>query len=341
MSLPPVYLIDASVYIFRAWFSMSDDFLNSEGQPTNAVYGFSGFLCSLLEQTGASHVGVAFDEINSTNYRNEIYPQYKANRDPAPEELKRQFAWARGVAEAMGLSCYGDPRYEADDIIGTLSEYWRDQGHPVCVVTSDKDLTQLVREGDYWWDYSRNQKLSPKGIKKKFGVAPEQIADYLALCGDAVDNIPGVPGVGPKSATALLEHFGDMDSIYARLAEVEHLSIRGAKSLMNKLHEHRAAADLAKLLTVIHTAVPSTLEAPDILRSDTDESALNALFDQLAFFPGSGGSVDSCWCTCLEGCLGRIEQPPDARAHGGRPVADYFLFGNEPAGGAGRCGGLC
>jgi 5'-3' exonuclease len=283
MSRPHVYLVDASVYIFRAWFSMPDEFLNPAGQPTNAVYGFSGFLCSLLEQTGASHVGVAFDESLTTNYRTEIYPEYKANRDPAPEELKRQFAWARGVAEAMGLKCYGDPQFEADDIIGTLSEHWRDQGHPVCVVTSDKDLTQLVRDGDYWWDFSRNQKLSPAGIKEKFGVTPEQIADYLALCGDSVDNIPGVPGVGPKSATALLEHFGDLDSIFERLAEVEHLSIRGAKSLMNKLNEHRSAADLAKLLTVIHTRVPCALEEPDIRRTDTDEAALNELFDELAF----------------------------------------------------------
>ncbi|MDX1380899.1 MAG: exodeoxyribonuclease IX, partial [Xanthomonadales bacterium] len=117
MSLPPVYLVDASVYIFRAWFSMPDAFVNGAGEPTNAVYGFSGFLCSLLEQTSAEHVAIAFDESLTTSYRNEIYPEYKANRDPAPEELKRQFAWARAVAEAMGLRCYADGRYEADDLI--------------------------------------------------------------------------------------------------------------------------------------------------------------------------------------------------------------------------------
>lgn len=285
MSLPPVYLVDASVYIFRAWFSLPDEFLNKAGEPTNAVYGFAGFLCSLLEQTKAKHVGIAFDESLTTSYRTEIYPQYKANREPAPAELKRQFAWARGVAEAMGLKCYGDPHYEADDIIGTLSEHWRAEGHPVTVVTSDKDLTQLVRDGDYWWDFSRNQKLNAKGIKDRFGVTPEQIADYLALTGDSVDNIPGIPGVGPKSATALLAHFGTLDAIYERLAEVEHLSIRGAKSLMNKLREHRAAAELARMLTVIHTEVPCALEAPDIARTAADEARINELFDQLAFGP--------------------------------------------------------
>jgi 5'-3' exonuclease len=283
VSLPAVYLVDASVYLFRAWFSMPDDFVNGDGQPTNAVYGFSGFLCSLLEQTGAEHVAVAFDESLTTSYRNEIYPEYKANRDPAPEELKRQFAWARAVAEAMGLSCYSDPRYEADDLIGTLAEYWRGRGHPICVVSSDKDLTQLVRDADIWWDFSRNQRMGPTHISAKFGVRPEQMADYLALTGDSVDNIPGVPGVGPKSAAALLDHFDDLDQLYERLEEVESLPIRGAKSLRTRLDEHRAAAELARRLTVIETAVESVLEAPDLTRGEVDTARLNRLFDELSF----------------------------------------------------------
>lgn len=283
MALPSVYLVDASVYIFRAWFSMPDDFVNSRGEPTNAVYGFSGFLCNLLEQTGAEHVAVAFDESLSKSYRNEIYPEYKANRDPAPEELKRQFSWARAVAEAMGLQCYADDRYEADDLIGTLAEYWRARGHPICVVTSDKDLAQLVGEQDYWWDFSRNQKLNAKQLTEKFGVMPEQMADYLALTGDSVDNIPGVPGVGPKSASALLGHFGSLDTLYERLDEVQHLGIRGAKSLQKKLSDHREAAELAKKLTVIEKSVESALASPELGRSVVDEAKLNRLFDELSF----------------------------------------------------------
>jgi len=283
MSLSPVYLVDASVYIFRAWFSMPDEFVNVAGEPTNAVYGFSGFLCSLLEQTAAEHIAVAFDESLSTNYRNEIYPQYKANRDPAPVELKRQFPWARSVAEAMGLACYADSRYEADDLIGTLAEYWRDRGHPICIITSDKDLAQLIGEKDHWWDYSRNRKLNAGQLTEKFGVTPEQMADYLALAGDSVDNIPGVPGVGPKSATALLRHFGDFDSLYERLEEVQHLKIRGAKSLQKKLADHRDAAELARKLTVIETAVESALARPDVQRNAIDQSRLNELFDELNF----------------------------------------------------------
>lgn len=283
MALPPVYLIDASVYIFRAWFSMPDDFVNQQGQPTNAVYGFSGFLCSLLEQTGAEHVAVAFDESLSKSYRNEIYPEYKANRDPAPEELKRQFSWARAVAEAMGLQCYADDRYEADDLIGTLAEYWSARGYPICVVTSDKDLAQLVGDQDYWWDFSRNQKLNARQLTEKFGVAPEQMADYLALTGDSVDNIPGVPGVGPKSASALLGHFGSLDTLYERLDEVQHLGIRGARSLQKKLEDHRHAAELAKKLTVIETQVDSALAAPELGRTEVDQARLNRLFDDLSF----------------------------------------------------------
>ena len=283
MALPPVYLVDASIYIFRAWFSMSDEFVNQRGEPTNAVYGFSGFLCSLLEQTGAEHMAVAFDESLSKGHRNEIYPEYKANRDPAPEELKRQFSWARSVAEAMGLQCFVDSRYEADDVIGTLAEFWRARGHPICVVTSDKDLAQLVGENDHWWDFARNQKLNAKQLTKKFGVMPEQMADYLALTGDAVDNIPGIPGVGPKSASALLGHFGDLDNIYERLDEVQHLSIRGAKSLQKKLADHRGAAELARKLTVIETAVESALASPELGRTEVDTARLNRLFDELSF----------------------------------------------------------
>jgi len=287
VSQPPVYLVDASIYVFRAWYSVPDrqEFTTREGHPTNAVYGFTGFLCSLLEQVSPRHVGIAFDESLTTSYRNEIFPAYKANREPAPEELKRQFAWARAIAESMGLKCFADPRYEADDLIGTLAGYWRDRGHPVCVVSGDKDLTQVIREGDHWWDFSRNRKLGPGKVREKFGVWPEQMADFLALTGDPVDNIPGVPGVGPKTATALLGHFDNLDALWARLAEVPHLSIRGARSLHGKLGEHREAAELARQLTEIHTAVPSALERPDLGRDPVDESRLNRLFDELSFGP--------------------------------------------------------
>ncbi len=279
----PVYLVDASIYIFRAWYSVPDEFATASGEPTNAVYGFTGFLCSLLEQAESAHLGIAFDESLTTSYRNEIYPPYKANREPAPQELKRQFKWARAIAESLGLQCFADPRFEADDLIGTLSEYWRARGHSLCVVSSDKDLAQLIREGDTWWDFARNRKLNHRKIVEKFGVRPDQMADYLALAGDSVDNIPGVPGVGAKTAAALLNHFDKLEAIWQRLDEVPHLSIRGAKSLHRKLQDNRESAELSLRLTRIHTQVPSALEHPDVVRGAIDEARLNRLFDELSF----------------------------------------------------------
>jgi len=283
MNPGPVYLVDASIYVFRAWYSVPDEFATVDGEPTNAVYGFTGFLCSLLEQAESPHIGVAFDESLTTSYRNEIFPEYKANREPAPEELKRQFQWAREVAESLGLQCFADPRYEADDLIGTLCEYWRARGHPLCVISSDKDLAQLIRQGDLWWDFARNRRLSHGMVSEQFGVRPEQMADFLALTGDSVDNIPGIPGVGAKTAAALLGHFDDLDNIRERLDEVPHLRIRGAKSLHRKLQDHWEAAELALQLTRIHTEVPSALDRPDVLRREIDEARLNRLFDDLSF----------------------------------------------------------
>lgn len=283
MSPGPVYLVDASIYIFRAWFSVPDEFSTSRGEPTNAAYGFAGFLCSLLEQIDTAHIGIAFDESLTTTYRNEIYPAYKANRDPAPEDLKRQFKWCRDIAESLGLQCFSDPRFEADDVIGTLSEYWRARGHTLCLVTSDKDLAQLVRKGDHWWDFSRNRKLSHAMVADKFGVQAEQMADFLALTGDAIDNIPGIPGVGPKTAAALLHHFDDLEAIRKGIDEVPYLRIRGAKSLHRKLEENWDAAELALKLTRIHTQVPSALKQPDVMRGAIDEARLNRLFDELSF----------------------------------------------------------
>jgi len=279
----PVYLVDASVYVFRAWFSMPDSFADAAGRPTNAVYGFARFLCELIEQTGARDIAVAFDESLTTSFRNEIYPDYKANRDPAPEELRRQFAWCKDLTRLLGLPIYFDDRYEADDLIAGLAGLNRSRGRRICVVTGDKDLAQLVCEGDHWWDFARNRRFDAAGILEHFGVHPHQIADYLALTGDAVDNIPGVPGVGPKTAAALLAHFGSLDAIYARLEEIAWLKIRGAKTLAPKLREHEAAARLARQLTGLDDGIEVLGENPSVSRSAGNGDLLDALLDGLGF----------------------------------------------------------
>lgn len=279
----PVYLIDASVYIFRAWFSMPDQFSDAAGRPTNAVYGFARFLCELLEETSARQAAVAFDESLTTSFRNDIYPAYKANREPAPEELQRQFAWCKDLARHLGLPVYADSRFEADDLIASLARHCRNQDLAVCVVSGDKDLAQLVGAGDSWWDFARRRRLDPSGIQEHFGVRPEQIPDFLALTGDAVDNIPGVPGVGPKTAAALLSHFDTLDGIFERLEEIPYLSLRGARTLPPKLKAGKDAARLARQLTGLHADIEHVHAAPEIKRSAGCADALDALLDGLGF----------------------------------------------------------
>ncbi|MEM9182165.1 MAG: 5'-3' exonuclease H3TH domain-containing protein [Pseudomonadota bacterium] len=278
-----LFLVDASVYVFRAYFGMSHEMTDSEGNPSNAVYGFTGFLCSLLEQANPSHIAIAFDESLETSFRNDIDPQYKANRDPAPLELKRQFAHCRAVAEAMGMECFSDDRFEADDLIGTLTRLPEMAEHHHVIVTSDKDLAQLLRPQDQLWDFARNLRTSYEGVKEKFGVMPEQIADYLALTGDSVDNIKGVPGIGPKAASALLSHFGTLDEALERASEVEFLSVRGAKSLSAKLKTYAEDARLARRLTGIHCEAPIPSPTPSLTLGSVDMGAVNDLFDYLNF----------------------------------------------------------
>ena len=211
------YLIDASVYVFRAYYSMPDDMVDDAGNPINALYGFCRFLGDFMEQVTPEYVAVAFDESLSSSFRTEIYPLYKANRDPAPEELKRQFQQCRRYVRALGVMEIASPRYEADDLIGTLVEHGRLQGRPSTIVSRDKDLTQLLSKDDVFWDFAGKGKLRYEQIRDSFGVHPEQIADFLALAGDAVDNIKGVPGVGKKTAEKLLAHFGSLEAIYDNL----------------------------------------------------------------------------------------------------------------------------
>lgn len=279
----PVYLIDASVYVFRAWFSMPDTFADHAGQPTNAVYGFARFLCELLEETRPAHVAVAFDESLTTSFRNEIYAEYKANREPAPEALERQFAWCRDISRHAGLAVYSHPRYEADDLIASLALHARRSSRTYCVVSGDKDLAQLVDVNSTWWDFARRRQLDAAGVFDHFGVHPHQIADFLALTGDPVDNIPGVPGVGPKTAAALMAHFGDLDALFARLDEIAWLKIRGAKTLAGKLKRHEADARLARRLTGLETAIDSVIESPRTERTSGDADALDAVLDALGF----------------------------------------------------------
>jgi DNA polymerase-1 len=282
---PAVHLIDASYFVFRAYYSVGLEMNDGDGQPVNALYGFGRFLGDLLEEARPEHVAVAFDESLATSFRNAIYPAYKKNREPAPPELKRQFGLCRELCRLLGLAEFGSPTHEADDIIGTIAARLRATGHLSVLVTRDKDLAQLVRDGDHYWDYAGARRFAYHEIEAQFGVRPERMADFLALTGDAVDNIPGVPGVGPKTAAALLSTFASLEELYDGLGSVGALPIRGAAKLAAKLALHREAAYLARRLTHIACDMPLEFSLEALRRRKPDLPALGAFYDRQKFGP--------------------------------------------------------
>ncbi len=293
LNQPTVYLIDASIYIFRAWFSVPDSMRGENGMPVNAVYGFCRFLTEFVERSGADYVGIAFDQSLTQSFRNDIYPEYKMNRELPPEDLKNQFKYCRRLAEAAGFYCVGHERYEADDLIATMSRSMREDGFRNAIVSGDKDLAQLLRGDDFWWDYARDRQLKAPQVVEKFGVPPEAIQDFLGLCGDAVDNIPGVPGVGPKTATVLLQEYGTVEGVYDNLDSIAALKLRGSKTLGAKLREHQDKAFLSKQLATVAYDAPIEVNSQTLLRGSAEINRLqeigqimggrgNGLFERLS-----------------------------------------------------------
>ena len=274
------YLIDASVYVFRAHYSMPDDMVDDDGNPINALYGYCRFLGDFMEQVKPEYIAVLFDESQSTCFRKTIYSEYKANREPAPPELKRQFVQCRRFTRTLGLMECASPSYEADDLIGTLVTEGRKKGRPSTIVTRDKDLAQLVSRNDVFWDFAGRGRIQYDQIPEIFGVWPEQIADFLALAGDSADNIPGVPGVGKKTAAALLQHFGSLEKIYENLDKTHEVNVRGAKRLEYKLGTHKDAAILARKLTGLVCDASFERPASGLRPVTPDLDAINALFDE-------------------------------------------------------------
>ena len=285
MSLPTVHLVDSSMYVFRAWHSLPDDVRDVDGQPANAVHGFTRFVLELLERHRPQRLVFAFDIALESSFRNGIYPAYKANRDPAPDELKRQFAHCQAVCAALGFQVLADAQYEADDLIGTALGRLRGLGHRGVIVSADKDLAQLLGEGDWQWDYARNERWDAAGVKARYGVHAHQIADYLGLTGDAVDNIPGVPGIGAKTAASLLEHFGSLDALLERIAEVPFLRLRGCAGHAQRLREHREIALLSRRLATIACDAPLPDDFGGGERRAVDVEGLGRLAEHLRFGP--------------------------------------------------------
>jgi len=280
-----LHLIDSSLYVFRAWHSLPNEFHDVDGAPVNAVQGFTRFLCDFLERVRPTHVLAAFDESLVSSFRNAIYPEYKANRELPPPELKVQFNYCKQVAAALGLTVLTDEQLEADDLIGSAVEMSRKANFRNVIVSADKDFGQLVGLHDEQWDFSKNERWDAQGVKQRLGVRPDQVVDYLALTGDAVDNIPGVPGVGPKTAATLLAHFGSLDALLTRIEEVPFLRLRGAGQVYVRLKTHREQALLSQKLSAIVLDAPVAENVESLRWRQPDHSALETLFDRLRFGP--------------------------------------------------------
>ena len=279
---PRAYLIDSSIYIFRAWHVYDDSICDAAGNAANAVYGFTEFLYQLIQQKQPAYIACAFDEHQTNSYRREIYSEYKANRPPAPEDLILQFDYCRDFCRAAGIPEFGSDRYEADDIIGTLSARLREEGFDITIVSADKDLTQLVLgKHDAWWDFARGNVLNDKGVEKHFGVKPENIADLLALAGDKVDNIPGIPGVGYKMASNMLQKFKSVESILDNIENISKMKFRGSARIQNLVNEHQHILPDNKKLTTIVTDAIFDNHMQDISWPGINENELHDLFDIL------------------------------------------------------------
>lgn len=278
---PRLFLIDGSSYIFRAFFAIPP-LSNAAGLPTNAIFGFTNILLKLLKQHRPEYVVVALDAGRET-FRNDMYAEYKSNRPEAPAELIPQFPYFRKVLDVLNLPLLELPGYEADDIIATLCGAMSGKGCEVIVVSSDKDLMQLVTDGIRLLDSAKDRWIGAEQVREKFGVAPEQVIEVMGLMGDPVDNIPGVKGIGEKTAIALIQQFQTLENLFDHLAEVEQMKLRGAARVRNILAEGKQAAYLSRDLATVKRDVPIDMGLESLRARSPDIDKARILFTELGF----------------------------------------------------------
>jgi len=293
----PLILIDGSSYLYRAFHAYPGTMSNGE-IPTNAVYGVVNMLRSMMRQFSSDRIAVIFDAKGKT-FRDDMYPEYKANRPSMPDDLRCQIEPLHKVIRAMGLPLISIPGVEADDVIGTLAAQASKAGMPVLISTGDKDMAQLVDENVTLINTMTNVVMDREGVVEKFGIPPELIIDYLALMGDKVDNIPGVPGVGDKTATALLQGIGGLDTLYERLDDIAPLGFRGSKTMAKKLVDNKEDALMSYQLATIKLDVELEETPESLVKSTPNKDELIQLFGQLVF---------KSWLNeLLEGGTGEVE----------------------------------
>lgn len=270
-----IYLIDGSSYIYRAYHAMGG-LSNSKGFPTGAIFGFCNMLQKTMKDRAPARIAVVFDA-KGPNFRHEMYPEYKANRPAMPEDLRLQIPKIHEIVEAYRIPSVAIEGFEADDIIATLALEARQKGWQVTIVSGDKDLAQLVGNGILMWDPQKDVLYDPDGVEKKFGVPPELILDYMALVGDASDNIPGVPGVGPKTASNLLREFGSLEGVYSNLEKVSQ------KKVKENLQKNKDIALLSRKLATLSEQAPVDRKLEDMVVLEQDSEKLREIFKELEF----------------------------------------------------------
>jgi DNA polymerase-1 len=279
---PVLYLIDASSYVYRAFFALPP-LTSPSGVPINAVYGFTTMLLKLLRETRPEYIGVVFDAPGPT-FRDELFESYKANRPSMPDELAAQFPLVHEVVAAFALRALSVPGVEADDVIATLAAQMPAQGVDTVIITGDKDLMQVVGDHVRLWDTMRDRRCDAATVRERFGVSPEQVVDVLGLMGDATDNIPGIRGIGEKTAAALIQRFESIENLLAHLGELETMrEIRGAKKLATTLREQADVARLSRSLAVVRRDVPIDCMLESFRYRGPDAAVLRPLFTRLGF----------------------------------------------------------
>jgi DNA polymerase-1 len=290
-----LHLVDASIYVFRAYFSLPPSFTSKNGEVVNAVHGYTGFLLDVLAHQ-PRYLACAFDESLNTCFRNNLYPLYKANREAPDANLTYQFEQCQRVTGLLGLRHLAMPDFEADDIIGSWAASWRRLApvtSRVVILSRDKDLGQLLEKDDELWDFAADQRAGPAGILAKFGVSVAQLADYLALAGDAVDNIPGAPGIGAKTAASLLQQFDSLEALLARPEAVADSGLRGAKKLAATLLAEREQLRLYRQITAIKCDIPLTDTLPDLVPAAADQAALADFADEMRLSSRLRGRIEA------------------------------------------------
>jgi DNA polymerase I len=273
---PTVYLVDGSAYVYRAFFAIRQELSNAAGIPTNAVFGFKNMLHKLMRQEQPDYLAVVFDERGPT-FRHEVDPTYKANRKPMPDELAVQLPYIHRLVEALNIPKLSLQGYEADDLIGTLARRYVEQGCDVVVVSGDKDLCQLVTDRVTILDPSKDQRIGVAEVIERFSVEPERVIEVLGLMGDSSDNVPGVPGVGEKTAKQLLATFGTIEGVLARVDEVKQPKLR------ERLREHAESARQSRQQVTIDVHVPIETQLEDLVVEPANIEVLQALYEELDF----------------------------------------------------------